>query len=47
MVYYRENYTFQGSREGPTFSGGSPASSRGGGGGGGSNACFYRTPYNL
>ena len=45
--YYRENYTFQGSRGGPTFS-------RGGGGGGGSNffqggpnANFYRNPYNL
>ena len=45
--YCRENYTFQGSRGGPTFS-------RGGGvqrfpreGEGGPNANFYKNPYTL
>ena len=39
--YNRENYTFEGSRRGPTFSGGSNIFH------GGSNANFYRNPYNL
>ena len=39
--YYRENYTFQGSRGGPTFSGGPASPGGGGGGGGGPSAYFY------
>ena len=48
---YRENYTFEGSRGGPTLSRWGvqlfPSGGGGGGGGGGPNAYFYRNQYNL